>query len=1074
MLTRHLFALLAGVGLVCACLEVQAEASGQMVARLGAPRCGTSAVERAAPGPAERGAIPGTSTPIRAFRGPGEFHVIQEPAVPVDGRKRSDSSRVLSLPLSGTSHGPAVAREGETAGSASYEGVVLPLDALALAVDPETGSVSMVNDYPQTLTEAAGQALALAPAWLRIRLRMTLVQLEPDLQDTLARLMTNVADSRYLDEIAFMISHSTLDALEDPGFEPAVFATNARFIYEADEVLDFVTVVDHGTPGVDDDYYSTTTYAILEDGEPATWELPRDIYYWYVVHPVLDVEKVRYIDPTTGFKARPPEGVFWRDYLLFGSDRTASYEDHYLMKTPNIIDAEELQRWDDSAYGYFTDMAVDPLRIVVNGSSEAPVLMEFFVGAGTVLATVMPVEQAWEEGQSLLLENLVTYGNGNATLPADAPILVVKDRDPWNLPTVTTLLASLERPYAVVSSQELASLDLTGYSKIIVPSGQPLALFETLDGMGETLEGWVAAGGVLELHGATTPADDWAGLTMPGGFTCAAQQANATNAVTVRGYPLLADVLAGTRYLWDGQAAILSGDRPVGPDDFAIDRIANWASQNLPDNVSEYYDTHGGYERAIEPVRIVYNHYGNCGEIQDVLGAGARAALVPTLNTTSVEDHAWNEFYYGDDWRPYQVDWSDGNTYIDDPRIAYDQDNGGSKDCSVVFTWRGDGYVYDVIDRYSNFVTLDVAVTDLDGSPVDGAQVLVATECFYDPESLCVAYWTFTGRDGHVSFNLGEDRNYYLQIDSPLGVYPGPSSVAQVIAVEDCLPGASFSWSHAYDTAFRPPEPRTADYPLPWPTDCGISLGIHLEVLADVLSKPNYYTGESFVELSEPTALDAFLTDMAGYDQLGAGSSFDVVGQYEDVVALDTALSPPAVTDWVFLASNMASLGYNTLVSATFSLSDKPFFGADTDADGVGDDCDNCPAQPNSSQADTDRDGTGDACDPCPLDAGDDADGDGSCADVDNCPDDANADQADEDGDGVGDLCDNCVADANPGQEDRDEDGMGDVCDPNPTTPACTPSEGTGTGGGTMAVFALFPAVVLVRRRSRSTRGGIQ
>ncbi len=37
----------------------------------------------------------------------------------------------------------------------------------------------------------------------------------------------------------------------------------------------------------------------------------------------------------------------------------------------------------------------------------------------------------------------------------------------------------------------------------------------------------------------------------------------------------------------------------------------------------------------------------------------------------------------------------------------------------------------------------------------------------------------------------------------------------------------------------------------------------------------------------------------------------------------------------------------------------------DTDGDGVGDGCDNCPAVANASQTDSDGDGLGDACDPC-------------------------------------------------------------------------------------------------------------
>lgn len=58
----------------------------------------------------------------------------------------------------------------------------------------------------------------------------------------------------------------------------------------------------------------------------------------------------------------------------------------------------------------------------------------------------------------------------------------------------------------------------------------------------------------------------------------------------------------------------------------------------------------------------------------------------------------------------------------------------------------------------------------------------------------------------------------------------------------------------------------------------------------------------------------------------------------------------------------------------------------DSDADGVGDICDNCPVVFNPAQEDSDQDGVGDACD--------------------NCPAIANADQLDSDGDGLGDACD--------------------------------------------------------------------
>jgi Thrombospondin type 3 repeat len=163
----------------------------------------------------------------------------------------------------------------------------------------------------------------------------------------------------------------------------------------------------------------------------------------------------------------------------------------------------------------------------------------------------------------------------------------------------------------------------------------------------------------------------------------------------------------------------------------------------------------------------------------------------------------------------------------------------------------------------------------------------------------------------------------------------------------------------------------------------------------------------------------------------------------------------------------------------------------DTDADGVMDGPDNCPAQSNPNQADYDGDNVGDTCDPdvdgdgtanaadlCPLTAvGSAADGSGcskaqvdadadgvcnqgapsagpppGCTGSDLCPGTASnaavdlsgcsQAQVDTDVDGVCNPSapsggpqpctgtDNCPITSNPGQEDFDGDLIGDICDP--------------------------------------------
>jgi len=124
----------------------------------------------------------------------------------------------------------------------------------------------------------------------------------------------------------------------------------------------------------------------------------------------------------------------------------------------------------------------------------------------------------------------------------------------------------------------------------------------------------------------------------------------------------------------------------------------------------------------------------------------------------------------------------------------------------------------------------------------------------------------------------------------------------------------------------------------------------------------------------------------------------------------------------------------------------------DADHDCIPDESDNCLNLYNPGQSDQDEDGLGDECDPCPNDPEDDADGDGVCGNEDNCPEIKNRDQIDSDEDGLGDECDpcpndpeddededgvcgdedNCPETPNPKQEDHDLDGKGDECDSTP------------------------------------------
>lgn len=118
---------------------------------------------------------------------------------------------------------------------------------------------------------------------------------------------------------------------------------------------------------------------------------------------------------------------------------------------------------------------------------------------------------------------------------------------------------------------------------------------------------------------------------------------------TEGGYPLLKDCLDSIRVFWDGQQHDLPFGRPFEKEDMALDVIGNWTSQIVPVMASG--------NRPIQPNQIACEHNGNCGELQDLLCAAARTALIPSLCTMDIcEDHVWGEFYWDGDWHPYQAD----------------------------------------------------------------------------------------------------------------------------------------------------------------------------------------------------------------------------------------------------------------------------------------------------------------------------------------------------------------------------------------------------------------------------------
>ncbi len=790
------------------------------------------------------------------------------------------------------------------AASVRIAGLAAGLDPAVFAVAGD--QVEASAGVAAVLDPLAVQLADEVPRFLRGPFLLRMAQVPPAKQNEIATVLASLP-ATHLDEAAFLVAGLSLQDLTSEAFDPWLLEETPADLYRAaspETGLSYATLVEHPDPDNGAQWTTVRLKVTGKDGQEQDVEVPRDVYYWYVVHPKLDLEPVQLTDPATGAAAPHPGGVTWREYSLFTPDGVAPYTDHFLFSHPGPISAAELQGWGPSAATVFTGLTVGPLELVRTGQGLA--LMEFRIGKGTILATTMPLEWAALQGKSDLLRNCLFYGNGNVQTKLALPHLVVMDRLPDDSDSLLTFLDELKANYKVFTAADFADLDLTPYVKVIVPSDQPTSLYEALAARKDDLEAWIGAGGVFELHAATTlPEDDWSGTRMPGGFTVAPMDGSfASDTVEIGGWPHLSEVLPGSSVGWDGQAySGLSGDRPLDPGTFALDKVGWFTSQNLFDNVAEYGEKHGGFsvERAIQAVRILYNHYGNCGEIQDVVTAAARTALLPMMNVSNAnEDHVWNEFWSPLDgaWRTFQVSWSDSVTILDDAGGAAEKVTGGGKDISMVAGYRGDGLMQNVTARYTETWRLELTVTDHAGRPVDGARVLVASETYYPDANghypLMIGLFGYTGTDGVFSADLGDAQNFYLRIESPFGDYPAePNTVAQVATADEAIPGRVVTLSHALEGTASVPVP---DLPEEAPAIDPADPWMRIEAAATgrFLVGTNPLSGDGFNERIGDGTLDVYVLDDAGYAGWRAGGQVQALWGARAVDAEGAVLCGPA------------------------------------------------------------------------------------------------------------------------------------------------------------------------------------
>ena len=377
------------------------------------------------------------------------------------------------------------------------------------------------------------------------------------------------------------------------------------------------------------------------------------------------------------------------------------------------------------------------------------------------------------------------------------------------------------------------------------------------------------------------------------------------------GYPLLREVMAPITVLWDGQQHDWPGGRAFTDSMLAVDAVGNWCSETVP------YPASG--DRPVQPNEIAHGHNGNCGELQDLLCAAARTCLIPTACTMDIlEDHVWCEMWL-DDWHPYQVDLGRSPTHIDNQGIAYDRDRGGGKDVSCVWDWRNDGYTWDVVGRYSDACTLTVAIADSHGVPVDNAQVMLASEFYYEPYDLYRGTWGETDGNGVIQFLLGDDQNYYIQVTSSLGNYPS-SGYAAIIS-------NSVAGQHYYWNWVTPGEMTQLDLTeAPPGADAPYVIEVEYELPYDVMSGRDYYANpySYYAENLPDGHLDFFIAD--GPDFAAYLTRHPFVGYLvaEGLPANHVQFQLPSLEDYFVVLSGAEHLGFATRAQGKVRLWAKP------------------------------------------------------------------------------------------------------------------------------------------------------
>ena len=363
-------------------------------------------------------------------------------------------------------------------------------------------------------------------------------------------------------------------------------------------------------------------------------------------------------------------------------------------------------------------------------------------------------------------------------------------------------------------------------------------------------------------------------------------------------YPLLRDRMQDVTYAWR-----LDGEEDQG----AIRAVHGWVGGVM----------HWGATapRPIQPNEIATDHDGNCGEYQDIKCAGARTALIPTVGVLDInEDHVWCANWYPDDYNNPEG----GGHWDPAQESAYDKDRGGSKYCSLIWNWRGDGYQYSDIETYSNSCTLSVQIYDTKGRPVGNGEVKLLSEGWQSPFRV-KGYSGITNRDGVFMTTFGEEQNY--------AGYAIWENLGTMIDSADALAGTHHVVSCTLSSDYNPqarelnPQPGT-----PQPRQ-GVSVRLDVDAEYDLGHCPTYSyeetSSKSTIQFAPGKLTDFFITDLGGLADFISERQFTTYGHFSIEGELDTILDVPTEDIcYIVFYNNHADL--EEVISGTVTVTGEP------------------------------------------------------------------------------------------------------------------------------------------------------